>query len=1022
MKKRLLARRENDSAKSRTVPEALLKWALLLLVLILGWPTVMRAESGQMRTLLRKPCPPPVCEIQGTVNPLLFNAFYHPDHHVVWADTGKLDMQLDTSSVSWNPEALTIASWVLPRQCNEGESYRMLAFKSMRGELPGHVDFKFGFKELVPEFGFKDRQGVWHGILRNAGHLRIPGQKPILLQHCRQLRPDHWNFVAAVFDRGRVSLYLDGKLVASGNTGVRELFFSDAPFRVGYGEGANGEKSSCLEGLIDRLSVYTVALTDDQIMQLYDRFAPSYPKEKVTLISSREMHRTEYDPKFQRKLELVRQYEKHLPASDLSVRSPAMSVMEHAGRPMLCRDGVLESGMCMMPYPGNDNRDLFNSSRDFAAAGVDYYTETLFTWMQWGHNCVNWWLGPGQYDFAKVEERLRVMIAANPKARLILRLKLNMPNWWRKRYPEEMAMTSSGWRAEQPSLTSKRWLKDICRMVGDLVRHLEQTDIAPHIVGYVPAGGLSSEWLWWGAPQGMIDYSSSNVTAFRDYLRKIYPDTAALRKAWNDPQVTFQNAMIPPPKVRAAGEDGYFRDALSARWEIDYRPFLSIATSRALLQVARTIHENSASRKLVGAFYGYSTQLAGTGALWNNGHNNLVEVLNSPDIDFFCSPTVYDRRRGGEEGDYQNRYIASLRLHGKLYWDEADMRTHLHAGTEHYRTATPKETSAVNWRTFGSSLIQGVNVWWFLIADNAGFHSERIMNEIAQMSKLDRELLDVSKESAAEIAVFCDEKSMLYVSSKGAGREKEYIPKTHTELRRVGAPFDFYMLSDISNAKLRNYKLYIFLNVWHVTPEMREAIHRKLAEKYSAAIWVYAPGYLSPSGNSVETMRELTGFTFRKFKTTEALPLHPVKATTVQAGGRFSLSGRKYEFNPGFAVSSPDAKIWAELGGEPVVAERETPSGRSFYSLIPLSAEWIREVCRAMKIHLYCDSGDVLQANRNFLMLHATSAGTKRIILPSRCDVRNLIDGSLIADVDTITVELASGDTVIYQLIQKEIQ
>lgn len=179
----------------------------------------------------------------------------------------------------------------------------------------------------------------------------------------------------------------------------------------------------------------------------------------------------------------------------------------------------------------------------------------------------------------------------------------------------------------------------------------------------------------------------------------------------------------------------------------------------------------------------------------------------------------------------RNRYIASLRLHGKLYWDEADMRTHLHAGTEHYRTRHRRKLVPSIGELLGRSLIQGVNVWWFLIADNAGFHSERIMNEIAQMSKLDRELLDVSKESAAEIAVFCDEKSMLYVSSKGAGREKEYIPKTHTELRRVGAPFDFYMLSDISNAKLRNYKLYIFLNVWHVTPEMREAIHPKIGGK-----------------------------------------------------------------------------------------------------------------------------------------------------------------------------------------------
>ena len=107
------------------------------------------------------------------------------------------------------------------------------------------------------------------------------------------------------------------------------------------------------------------------------------------------------------------------------------------------------------------------------------------------------------------------------------------------------------------------------------------------------------------------------------------------------------------------------------------------------------------------------------------------------------------------------------------------------------------------------------------------------------------------------------------------------------------------------------------------------------------------------------------------------------------------------------------------VGGFPALAVRETSWGRSYYSLTPLSAGLVRAICRAEKIHLYSEGGDVLRANRSFLMLHSRSAGRKKVELPVRCDVRNLLDDSVMKEVDSFEVELDRGGTALYQLIRK---
>ena len=56
-------------------------------------------------------------------------------------------------------------------------------------------------------------------------------------------------------------------------------------------------------------------------------------------------------------------------------------------------------------------------------------------------------------------------------------------------------------------------------------------------------------------------------------------------------------------------------------------------------------------------------------------------MLASPDIDFVCSPTSYAfRQLGGAGTSHFMSLVGSVKLHGKLWFDENDIRTSLSGG------------------------------------------------------------------------------------------------------------------------------------------------------------------------------------------------------------------------------------------------------------------------------------------------------------------------------------------------------
>lgn len=916
----------------------------------------------------------------------------------------------DTAALLGATDALTLSAWVAPGR--DISSYRSLLYKGQRaGPDAQRVHYNLCLIDGRVEFKFHDDGGHWQGILRNAEHFLVPGGEPVLRADLPAVQPGRWNHVAATFDHGEVRTFLDGKPVLAGRGAAAHLLGGPEPLRLGSGQDAGGRRAYAFAGLLDDVRVYRRALASDEIASLYTVERPAKPTGRVAV---REPLPPGYDPELKTALRLLAAAS---PAPTAVHELPAAAnvvLRQHHGAVVPYLNDLPVYPMAMMPCPYVRDTEVTLSCRDFAAAGVDIYSEILWSWAEGGDGCKGWWTGPGEYDFAMIDRRLAAIVAANPAARLLPRVKLNPPRWWLAAHPDEISTHDDGSKADQASLASPLWEETYERMLRDLIRHLETGPYARHIIGYHPAGGGSSEWFWWSKDGKFIDYSPAARERFRGWLRDAYQgDTAALRIAWQQPGVSFDAAAPPTAAARRTSEAGFFREPRAARQVTDYRRFLSAMVAHNITRSCRIVKEETGGRKLAGVFYGYS--LYTVGGLPNDGFQGLGEVLASPDVDFLASPTSYGSRRGGDPGCFVSAYSGSYRLHGKLYWDEVDTRTHLYPQDIGYRTATVEETLAVHRRAVGWSLTKGTGLWWFLLAGNATFHQDAIMEDISLLRAAVGRALVADRATTAQVAVFADEESMHFTNTNSAFHGA-LLRETLEELARMGAPSDTYRLDDIADPRLPDYRLYLFLNAFYTDPARRRAIAAAVRQRGRVAVWVYAPGYIADEGFDEAAMLELTGLTLRhadqpaRVRLEVTASAHPITRACPSAGP-------SYEIGPRFWSDDPQAVVLGTVGGHPGLVLREFAEWRSVYSALPLRRELLLGLCRYAGVHLYSESFDVCGANRSYVMLHTTTPGRKIIHLPRKCTISDAVRQDRVAvGTDTVALDLPAGATWLLRL------
>ena len=663
------------------------------------------------------------------------------------------------------------------------------------------------------------------------------------------------------------------------------------------------------------------------------------------------------------------------------------AVREYRGAPTLFVGGQPTFALWFFQDPIREE-----DARAFGEAGINVFT----TGVSLG------WNGPDQYDYTGLDRMMARLLEWNPNALLVPRVWMGAPGWWVEAHEDEVTTYATGvewgpnvWGGtKQASFASLLWRQEAGEALRRLVRHINDSPYSDRVISYHLAGGIYGEWHYWSAPD-VPDTSAPMQRAFAAYLRGKYG--------------ADREATIPTLEERRTGDLGMFRDPQRQQRVVDYYEGFHNATVDSIEGFCRIVKEETQGQLTTGVFHGYLPDL---GWAQEGDHRAFPRAVASPYIDWFSSPHSYARRALGEDGLFRN-FPAAVRLHGKLFIDEGDDRTHLANDPAFTSVRTEEESLQVLWREFANAVTHDVGLWYM---DQQGhwFHTPRLMAELKRMREWGERSLQLERRRVSEIAVLCNLPSEFRITDAASGLNHLSAPlyvQQFGELCKLGAPFDTHLIEDLAAAGMPEYKLYVVLDSYALTGEERRLIRERLQRAGKTVLWFYAPGFVTDEALSVEAMSDLIG----------------MRMQLIEAGGTLAITTTDgLTFGPGaqqvplFACADPAAEVLGRLGGTDLAGfvRKGLAGWTSVYCTAPgIPSGVLRELAREAGVHIYSQSDDPLSANNNWLSIHTATAGPKRFLLREERPVYEVVEDRPISPGCTsFEVELPEHVTRLYYI------
>ena len=697
------------------------------------------------------------------------------------------------------------------------------------------------------------------------------------------------------------------------------------------------------------------------------------------------------------------------------------------GTPTIFINGKPHCGMAYAAY--GPNPQVY---RDFTSVDVDLFT-ICATPTESGYNISpTAWKSPDTYDFSILDNRVAMILEANPRAYIFPRLYLHAPLWWCNEHPDDIVIAEKPDGARYvfphtagrpaPSWASQAWREDTIKGLRKLIEYVEEAPYANNFIGYHLASGTTEEWMMWGSNENAwVDYSPANIKYFRKWLTDKYKTDAALQKAWNDADVTLATAEIPSYKQRAASQLGYMRDPQKEMQVIDFYTYNSWLVADTITTFAAAVKDICKHEKTVGVFYGYLLQLCGEQRQQNSGHNALRKILECPDIDFVCSPTSYAfRQLGGKGTCHFMSLVDSVKLHGKLWFDENDVRTSLSPGklggwgkpenVDGDIIQQDKELACV--------LTNGVVQWWFDVGGNR-YNDPKLLAALRNYRRVAAIANTLDRSSVAQAAYLIDEDSLAYIKT-GDHMGGELSIGRLPQLHRAGIPFAHCLASDID--KLADCKLFVIANSIAPSAKLRKKVD-KMKNGNRVIVFLNNAGSIANGRFDASAMQSFTGIK-ASFDPQNAV----VKGNAIFKDVKGFCDGLankgfgnpNYVQNPALLPDDPEAIILAVYpDGRPAIAVRQYDNWTAVYcAQSQLSAEFIRNLAKLAGIHQYIDTQDVVWANESMLAVCVDKTGPRRIRLPRPAKVTELYSGNVISEepVTSFTVYFPENATLLFKL------
>jgi hypothetical protein len=614
------------------------------------------------------------------------------------------------------------------------------------------------------------------------------------------------------------------------------------------------------------------------------------------------------------------------------------------------------------------------------------------------------------------------VLSRDPDALVLLRVQLEPPAAWLAEHPKERVVFDDGSVGPQ-SFASEKWLERISGDLRRFVGHVRGSPYADRVIGLHLCTGYSSEWQSWGLwDDRRGDFSPAFARFFRAWLRERYGTDEALARAWGTPGLTIGAATVPERQRRDSASHP-LRSAREDRQVTDFYEAYALAASAAIARVARAVKEASRGEMLAGVFYGYAPQYGALAA--ESQHLALRQVLACPDVDFLSAPAMYSGREPGGTSTFMS-LTDSIRLHGKLWLNESDIRTHLQSDKVG-RCADMRQTLGVLKREYAAVRARGAGQWWFDMGDG-WFSDPTILSLFGEMNRLGQRALrdPEGPRLEPEIAVLLSERSALRQAGGALGDMWfKGLTAQVAALDRIGAPVGLYLLDDIE--RIPDARMVVLLNAFDLTSAERRAIERlKSGGRVIVFVYTAGVGTVGSRGQVRESaagIRELTGQPVRevgagpfRVRLTEDPMCKGLRFTEAVHGMAADSYGPDLAASPRYAVEGSGDALGTFGDGGVALSVRRMPGWTSVYSAAPgLPPGLLRNLARTAGVHVYSDTDDAFYAGRGLVALHVREPGEKIITLASRMIVRELLgDDSAEHETDVIHFHAEAFETRVF--------
>jgi hypothetical protein len=751
-------------------------------------------------------------------------------------------------------------------------------------------------------------------------------------------------------------------------------------------------------------------------------------------------------------------------------KGPDVEVKMFNGRPTVFIDGKPDA---LPGYSPGSTKEYYDKYMHL------FYKHKMAVYPIWidrlstDYNSTRWWIGETVSEKPLVEQppsmftlddQAKHIIAGDPDAYIIIRFYTRAPKAWAEKHPNEFTINEEGKAQDTPSLASDAFWDKAAEFGAALVRYCEAQPWGNRVIGY------NTHYLEEGshmpvADGWLFDHNPIMVQKYRDFLRKKYGTVQKFRSAWGDSTLSFDTVDVPKDKLRGtvpevsglfywqnAKENQPLRDYLELTRDLFHHRFsrcgeaMEKAASHKVLILHDALKQVMLGWNLKG-FFGYpnfgekvSWSLAYPEFMAGSGHMDVANLISTaPGLSGILTPHDYQAR--GIGGVYEPEGAADTAvLRGKYFLAEMDTRS----GDKDIGTARNyREWAAITWRNFATGWTRGFNSYWmygFFIAD--WFGDKPVQDVIQRQVDVIRESLAWKHETVPGIAMILDDTAVLETNGAGNYLNDAIMWEEKMGIARCGVPHNIYMFEDLSLDNFPKQKVFYFPNLFRVDDKRLEILKKKVFRDGNIVVWGPGSGISDGTVIGTASAAKLTGFQFQMLPANaprrilisnfehpvtrglEAdtiiggpLPYGPVMMPTdgTELGLAWAKGGNNHI---GLSIKEFGKGAAGKYQGKESLGEGDYAA--IFTTAVPLPANLWRNIARYAGAHVYSESNDVFVASNCVVALHSLKSEKKKIILPGKYRVKDLISGKEYSKkTGEIIFDLKAPETRVFLIEQK---